>query len=245
MDKSIPGTTDDLRTKRFYHGTRTEPMPGDLIKSGNPLDVGGGDEITTYVYLTPNLDAAIWDAEIAVGEDQARVYIVELIGEVEDISNQTDWKSPGHPWMSFRSREPLKVIGEITEWTLYHGTRADLKPGDLIKPGLTPNFGNKVRRTTYVYLTRTLDAATWGAELAAGDGPGRIYIVEPTGVIEDDPNLTDKKFRGNPTKSFRSREPLRVTSEIIDWHGHSPEALKAMQDALEQLEQLGVEPIDD
>jgi len=90
-----------------------------------------------------------------------------------------------------------------------------------------------------------LDAATWGAELAAGDGPGRIYIVEPTGVIEDDPNLTDKKFRGNPTKSFRSREPLRVTSEIIDWHGHSPEALKAMQDALEQLEQLGVEPIDD
>ncbi|OIO23823.1 MAG: rifampin ADP-ribosyl transferase [Ignavibacteria bacterium CG1_02_37_35] len=147
--------------------------------------------------------------------------------------------------MSFRSREPLKVIGEITEWTLYHGTRADLKPGDLIKPGLTPNFGNKVRRTTYVYLTRTLDAATWGAELAAGDGPGRIYIVEPTGVIEDDPNLTDKKFRGNPTKSFRSREPLRVTSEIIDWHGHSPEALKAMQDALEQLEQLGVEPIDD
>jgi len=62
-------------------------MPGDLIKSGNPLDVGGGDEITTYVYLTPNLDAAIWEAEIAVGEDQARVYIVELIGEVEDISN--------------------------------------------------------------------------------------------------------------------------------------------------------------
>lgn len=245
MDKSIPGTTGDLLTKRFYHGTRTELKPGDLIKPANLADVGGGDKITPYACLTPNLDAAIWVAEIAVGEGEARVYIVEPIGEVEDISNQTDQKSPGHPWMSFRSREPLKVIGEITEWTLYHGTHTDLKPGDLIKPGLTPNFGNKVRRTTYVYFTRTLDAATWGAELADGNGSGRIYIVEPTGAIEDDPNLTDKKFRGNPTKSFRSREPLRVTSEIIDWHGHSPEALKAMKDALERLAQFGIEPIDD
>ena len=101
------------------------------------------------------------------------------------------------------------------------------------------------QKTTYVYLTRTLDAATWGAELAAGEGPGRIYIVEPTGPIEDDPNLTNKKFRGNPTKSYRSREPLRVTGEITDWQGHSPEALKAMKDGLERLERLGVEPIDD
>ena len=81
------------------------------------------------------------------------------------------------------SREPLRVTGEVREWPLYHGTRADLKPGDLIKPGHTPNFGNKARTTTYVYLTRTLDAATWGAELALGEGPGRIYIVEPTGPI--------------------------------------------------------------
>ena len=99
--------------------------------------------------------------------------------------------------MSYRSREPLRVTGEVTEWPrrFYHGTRADLKPGDLIKPGHAPNFGNQDRTTTYVYLTRTLDAATWGAELALGEGPGRIYIVEPTGPIEDDPNLTDKKFR--------------------------------------------------
>lgn len=89
-----------------------------------------------------------------------------------------------------------------------------------------------------------MDAATWGAELAVGDGRGRIYIVEPTGLIEDDPNLTDKKFRGNPTKSFRPREPLRVTGEITNWRGHSPEALKAMKDGLERLKQLGVEPID-
>jgi Rifampin ADP-ribosyl transferase len=139
----------------------------------------------------------------------------------------------------------LRVTGEVTEWPLYHGTRADLKPGDLIKPSHTPNFGNKARTTTYVYLTRTLDAATWGAELAVGEGPGRLYIVEPTGPIEDDPNLTNKKFRGNPTKSFRSREPLRVTGEITDWQGHSPEVLKTMKEGLERLKRLGVEPIDD
>ena len=75
----------------------------------------------------------------------------------------------------------------------------------------------------YVYLTATLDAATWGAELASGGGPGRIYTVEPTGPIEDDPNLTDKKYPGNPTKSYRSREPLRVTGEVTHWQGHPPE----------------------
>ena len=147
--------------------------------------------------------------------------------------------------MSCRSRKPLRVTGEVTEWPLYHGTRADLKPGDLIKPGHTPNFGNQDRTTAYVYLTRTLDAATWGAELAASERLSRIYTVEPTGPIEDDPNLTNSKFRGNPTKSFRSREPLRITGEIKDWQGHSPEALKAMKDGLERLKRLGVKPIDD
>ena len=139
----------------------------------------------------------------------------------------------------------LRNTGEITEWRLYHGTRADLKPGDLIKPGQRPNFGKQDRTTIYVYVTRTLDAATWGAELAVGEDPGRIYIVEPTGPMEEDPNLTDKKFRGNPTKSYRSRAPLRVTGEVTDWQGHAPAVLKAMQDGLARLEQLGVEPIDD
>lgn len=245
MTKGILGTTDDLRTKRFYHGTRAELKPGDLVEPSNPPDIGEGDRMTAYVYLTPNLDAAIWEAEIAVGEGPGRVYIVEPIGQIEDSSNLMDQKSQGHPSMSWCSREPLQVTGEVTEWALYHGTRADLKPGDLIKPGHAPNFGKKVRTTTYVYLTRTLDAAAWGAELAVGEGPGRIYIVKPTGPIEDDPNLTNKKFRGNPTKSFRSREPLQVTGEITDWQGHSPEALKAMKDGLERLERLGVEPIDD
>lgn len=111
-------------------------------------------------------------------------------------------------------------------------------------PGYRSNYGKR-KQATYVYLTGTLDAAIWGAELALGEGPGRIYIVEPTGPIMDDPNLTDKKFPGNPTKSYRSREPLRVTGEHTDWQGHSPEALQAMKDNLERLEQLGIEAIDD
>ncbi len=128
--------------------------------------------------------------------------------------------------------------------TFYHGTRADLKPGDLIEPGHSSNYGKR-KKANYVYLTATLDAATWGAELARGEGPGRIYLVEPTGPIMDDPNLTDKKYPGNPTRSYRSRDPLRITGEVIDWQGHSPEALKAMKDRLERLRQLGIEAIDD
>ena len=96
-----------------------------------------------------------------------------------------------------------------------------------------------------MYLTATLDAATWGAELAAGEGAGRIYEVEPTGPIEDDPNLTDKKCPGNPTKSYRTRDPLHVTGEVVDWTGHPPDELKAMKDHVEQLRELGIEAIED
>lgn len=127
----------------------------------------------------------------------------------------------------------------------YHGTRADLKAGDLIKPGHRANFGNLDRVTTYIYFSATLDAGIWGAELARGEGRGRIYIVEPTGPFTDDPNLTDKRFPGNPTKSYRSRDPLRVVGEVSEWQGHPPEALQHMKDHIERLKQLGVEPIDD
>ena len=132
----------------------------------------------------------------------------------------------------------------LTSQTFYHGTKADMKPGDLIEPGFNSNYG-KMKKASFIYLTATLDAATWGAELAIGEDRGRIYIVEPTGPIEDDPNLTDKKFPGNPTKSYRSRDPLRVTGEVLDWQGHSPEQLKSMKDHLEKLKQLGIEAIDD
>ena len=126
----------------------------------------------------------------------------------------------------------------------YHGTKADLKPGDSLEPGYSSNYGAR-KKAGYVYFTATTDAAVWGAELAAGGGPGRIYRVEPTGAFEDDPNLTDKKFPGNPTRSYRTREPLRVVGEVPDWEGHSPEALRQMRDRLEELKRLGIEAIND
>lgn len=132
---------------------------------------------------------------------------------------------------------------DTTPRPFFHGTRADLKPGDLIAAGHPSNYGAR-KPMSWVYLTGTLDAAIWGAELAAGDGRQRIYIVEPTGPIEDDPNLTDKKFPGNPTQSYRSREPLRVTGEVTRWQGHSPERLKEMKEHLARLKAQGIEPID-
>jgi Rifampin ADP-ribosyl transferase len=125
----------------------------------------------------------------------------------------------------------------------YHGTRAALKTGDLIAAGYSSNYGQR-KTAGWVYLSATMEAAIWGAELALGEGWERIYIIEPMGEIMDDPNLTDKKFPGNPTKSYRSREPLRVIGEIAKWQGHPPERLKAMKDHIEELKRLGVEAID-
>jgi len=138
----------------------------------------------------------------------------------------------------------MTVIDAPSAPQFYHGTKADLKQGDLIGPGYTSNYGKR-KSAAYVYLAATLDAAIWGAELALGEGPGRIYIVEPSGPFEDDPNLTDKKFPGNPTKSYRTRDPLRVMGEVTNWNGHSPEQLKAMKDHLAHLERLGIEAIED
>jgi len=121
----------------------------------------------------------------------------------------------------------------------YHGTRADMRPGDLVEAGRPSNYGRR-KPSNYVYLTATLDAATWGAELAQGEGPGRIYVVEPTGPIEDDPNLTNTRFPGNPTRSYRSRDPLRIVGEVADWSGHAPETIQAMKAGIQ-----GKEPLDD
>ena len=140
--------------------------------------------------------------------------------------------------------KPRGSFYDLSSQLFYHGTKANLKLGDLIEPGYHSNYG-KMKKASYVYLTATLDAATWGAELALGEGRGKIYVVEPTGPIEDDPNLTDKKFPGNPTKSYRSRHPLLVTGEVTDWQGHSPEQLKAMKEHLDRLKQMGIEAIED
>src|SRR5512133_2265075 len=128
------------------------------------------------------------------------------------------------------AREP--VAFEVSEAGVYpHGTKADRAVGDMLVPGRESNFEDG-RVMNYVYFTATLDAATWGAELASGEGRGRMYVVEPKGEFEDDPNVTDKRFPGNPTQSFRSREPVRGVGELGDWAGNSSEQLQAMRGGL-------------
>jgi rifampin ADP-ribosylating transferase len=116
----------------------------------------------------------------------------------------------------------------------FHGTKADLCPGDTIVTGHRSNFTAE-GALSWSYFTATLDAAIWGAELARGAGQPRIYVVEPTGPFEDDPNLTDKKFPGNPTKAYRTRDPLRIVGEVIGWHGHAPEAIAAMKEGVARI----------
>jgi rifampin ADP-ribosylating transferase len=127
--------------------------------------------------------------------------------------------------------------------SFFHGTRAELSPGDLIAVGYRSNF-TEAKPLSWVYFSATLDAAVWGAEFAAGNGPGRIYVVEPTGPIVDDPNLTDKKFPGNPTLSYRSRDPLRVVAEVTKWQGHAPERLQRMKDNVARAMAEGTAIID-
>ena len=127
--------------------------------------------------------------------------------------------------------------------SFFHGTKADLEIGDFIITGKKKNYQDS-RKYEYVYFAGTLDAAIWGAELAEGDGRERIYVVEPTGDFEDDPNVTDKKFLGNPTKSYRSKQPLKIVAEVIKWEGHSPEVLNNMLENLKKLSDMGIKAID-
>ncbi len=127
--------------------------------------------------------------------------------------------------------------------SFFHGTKADLKIGDLLITGIKKNYKDD-RKSEYVYFAGTLEAAIWGAELAEGDGKERIYVVEPTGDFEDDPNLTDKKFPGNPTKSYRSKQPLKIIAEVAKWEGHSPEVLNNMAENLKKLSEMGIKAID-
>ncbi len=131
----------------------------------------------------------------------------------------------------------------FSQGSFFHGTKADLKVGDFIITGIKKNY-NDDRISQYVYFAGTLDAAIWGAELAEGEGTERIYVVEPTGDYEDDPNLTDKKFPGNPTKSYRSKQPLRIVAEVVKWAGHSPELLNNMTENLKKLSEQGINALD-
>jgi rifampin ADP-ribosylating transferase len=123
------------------------------------------------------------------------------------------------------------VTDVLDEGPFFHGTKADLRVGDLLTAGFRSNYRPEVVMN-HIYFTATREGAGLAAELAAGDGEPRVYLVEPTGVFENDPNVTDKKFPGNPTRSYRSREPLRVLSEVDDWTRLTPEALQAWRDRL-------------
>jgi rifampin ADP-ribosylating transferase len=134
------------------------------------------------------------------------------------------------------------------EGPFYHGTRFRFQPGDLLTPGRASNF-EAGRVSNNVYFSASLEAAVWGAELAtklAGDeARGHVYVVEPTGTFEDDPNLTNKRFPGNPTRSYRTRDALRIVAEVEDWQGHPPETVRQMLDHLEELKRAGRAVIED
>lgn len=119
----------------------------------------------------------------------------------------------------------------------FHGTKAELKIGDLLKPHYLSNYQDK--KSNYIYFTATLDAAKWGAELAKSKSKERIYIVEPLGDFENDPNLTDKKFPGNPTRSYRSKFPLKIVAELGSWERHSDEEINQMLTSLNKLREEG------
>jgi len=134
------------------------------------------------------------------------------------------------------------------EGPFYHGTRIRFQAGDLLTPGRASNF-EEGRISNNVYFSASLEAAIWGAELAtnlAGDGGrGHVYVVEPTDTFEDDPNLTNKRFPGNPTRSYRTRDALRIVAEVEDWQGHPPETIRQMLDHLEELRRAGRAVIED
>jgi rifampin ADP-ribosylating transferase len=125
----------------------------------------------------------------------------------------------------------VAVTEALDEGPFFHGTKADLRVGDLLTAGRRSNYRPDVVMN-HIYFTALCDGAGLAAELAAGEGAPRVYVVEPTGAFENDPNVTDKKFPGNPTRSYRSTEPLRVLGEVSDWTRLSAEELQAWRDRL-------------
>jgi hypothetical protein len=130
----------------------------------------------------------------------------------------------------------------------YHGTKSVLEIGDELVPGYGSNF-QEGRISNNIYFTALVDTAAWGAELATAlagiDQRGHIYVVEPVGPFEDDPNVTNKRFPGNRTESYRTRHPLRVVGELESWEGHSAEVLQGMLDSLSRMREQGLDVIED
>jgi len=122
----------------------------------------------------------------------------------------------------------------LDEGPFFHGTKADLHEGDFLTAGFRSNYRPEVVMN-HIYFTALRDGAGLAAELAAGDAAPRVYLVEPTGSFENDPNVTDKKFPGNPTRSYRSTEPIRILGEVTDWTRLTPEALQGWKERLAVL----------
>lgn len=135
------------------------------------------------------------------------------------------------------------MTNKVDKGPFLHGTKAKLKVGDLLVPQQNSNYQDK--KSNYIYFTATLDAAKWGAELAQSTAKERIYLVEPQGDFEDDPNLTNKRFPGNPTRSYRSQAPLKIVAELAQWERHSDEAIAHMLTSLAQLREEGKAVIED
>jgi rifampin ADP-ribosylating transferase len=117
----------------------------------------------------------------------------------------------------------------------YHGTKADLQIGDLLTAGGNSNYKSELKMN-HIYFTALVNGAGLAAELAKGNGEPRVYVVEPTGSFENDPNVTDKKFPGNPTRSYRSKDPLKIVSEITDWVRLTPQQLQNWQERLANVQ---------
>jgi rifampin ADP-ribosylating transferase len=128
----------------------------------------------------------------------------------------------------------VAVNQPLDDGPFFHGTKADLRIGELLTPGFRSNYRPEVVMN-HIYFTALRDGAGLAAELAPGDAAPRVYLVEPTGPFEDDPNVTDKKFPGNPTRSYRSSAPLRIVAEVDDWVRLTPEALQAWRERLDAL----------
>ncbi|WP_282083469.1 NAD(+)--rifampin ADP-ribosyltransferase [Streptomyces tendae] len=126
----------------------------------------------------------------------------------------------------------------LDEGPFFHGTKADLRVGEHLTAGFPSNYRPEIVMN-HIYFTALRDGAGLAAELAAGDGEPRVYAVEPTGEFENDPNVTDKKFPGNPTRSYRSTQPLRIVGEVTDWTRQTPEALQMWRDRLAAMNQEG------
>lgn len=138
------------------------------------------------------------------------------------------------PIASPRGADTTPSAAPLDPGPFFHGTRAALRIGDVLTPGFRSNYRPEVVMN-HVYFTGLRNGAGLAAELARGDGPPRVYVVRPTGAFEDDPNVTDKKFPGNPTRSYRSAEPLLITDEVDDWRRLTPDELRQWRERIAHL----------